>query len=69
MRVNMRGTVDRFDPASGLGEITGADGETYPFHATVIADGTRTIGVGSAVEFSVIAGHLGRWEASAVTSP
>jgi cold shock CspA family protein len=62
----MRGTVDRFDPASGLGEIVGVDGATYPFHATVIADGTRMIGVGAAVDFEVIAGHLGRWEASAV---
>jgi cold shock CspA family protein len=64
--VNVRGTVDRFDTASGLGEITGADGMTYPFHSTVIADGSRTIGVGTAVEFEVVAGHLGRWEAAAV---
>lgn len=64
--MNMRGTVDRFDTRSGLGEITGADGATYPFHATVIADGTRTIAVGTAVEFVVIAGHLGRWEATVV---
>jgi cold shock CspA family protein len=64
--VNMRGTVDRFDTERGLGEIIGSDGTTYPFHATVIADGTRTIGVGAAVEFDVIPGHLGRWEAAAV---
>ena len=63
----MRGTVDRFDPARGLGEITGADGTTYPFHSTVIADGSRTIGIGAAVEFEVVAGHLGRWEAAAIT--
>jgi cold shock CspA family protein len=62
----MHGTVARFDAASGLGEITGADGATYPFHATVITDGTRTIAVGTAVEFVVTAGHLGRWEATAV---
>jgi cold shock CspA family protein len=67
MRVRrQRGTVERFDTGSGLGEITGADGTTYPFHATEIADGTRTIEVGAAVDFVVIAGHLGRWEASAV---
>ena len=64
--MNRRGTVERFDTATGLGEITGADGATYPFHATVIADGTRTIAVGTAVDFDVIAGHLGRWEAAAV---
>ncbi len=67
MNVNMRGTVDRFDAERGLGEITGADGATYPFHSTVIADGTRTIAVGTAVEFEVIPGHLGRWEAAAVS--
>jgi cold shock CspA family protein len=61
------GTVARFDAATGLGEITGADGATYPFHSTVIADGSRNIAAGTAVEFEVIPGHLGRWEAAAVT--
>ena len=60
------GTVARFDAERGLGEITAADGATYPFHSTVIADGSRTIEVGTAVEFEVTAGHLGRWEASEV---
>lgn len=63
----MFGAVARFDAGRGLGEITGADGATYPFHATVIADGTRTIAVGTPVEFVVIPGHLGRWEAVAVS--
>ncbi len=63
-----RGTVARFDTERGLGEITGADGVTYPFHSTVIADGSRTIAVGAAVEFEVTAGHLGRWEASAIVA-
>jgi len=61
------GTVTRFDAERGLGEIEGADGSMYPFHSTVIADGTRTIAVGAAVEFEVIPGHLGRWEAAAVS--
>ena len=56
----------RFDAERGLGEITAADGATYPFHSTVIADGSRTIEIGTAVEFEVTAGHLGRWEASAI---
>lgn len=64
----MRGIVERFDAATGLGEITGADGVTYPFHSTVITDGTRDIVVGTAVEFDVIPGHLGRWEAAAVSN-
>ncbi|MDP9332957.1 MAG: cold shock domain-containing protein [Actinomycetota bacterium] len=62
------GTVARFDSERGLGEITGADGATYPFHSTVIADGSRTIAVGTAVEFEVVAGHLGRWEASEIVA-
>ena len=60
------GTVARFDAERGLGEITAADGATYAFHSTAIADGSRTIAVGTAVEFEVTAGHLGRWEASEV---
>ena len=66
--MKMHGAVERFDRATGLGEITGADGATYPFHSTVIADGTRDIAVGAAVEFEVIPGHLGRWEAAAVSN-
>ena len=63
-----RGTVARFDRERGLGEITGADGATYPFHSTVIADGSREVAVGTAVEFEVTAGHLGRWEAAAIVA-
>ena len=63
----MRGTVTRFDAGRGLGEIESDDGATYPFHSTVIVDGTRTIPVGAVVEFEVIPGHLGRWEAAAVS--
>ena len=58
----------RFDSERGLGEITGADGATYAFHSTAIADGSRAIAVGTAVEFDVTAGHLGRWEASAIVA-
>jgi cold shock CspA family protein len=65
--MNLRGTVAAFDRGRGVGEITGDDGATYPFHSTVIADGTRNIEVGTAVEFEVIPGHLGRWEAAAVS--
>jgi cold shock CspA family protein len=62
----VHGTVSAFDDHRGLGEITADDGVVYPFHCTVIADGTRTIAVGTAVEFAVVAGHLGRWEAAEV---
>ena len=62
----MRGKVSAFDSARGLGEITADDGNVFPFHCTAIADGTRTIATDAAVEFEVVAGHKGRWEAAAV---
>jgi len=57
------GKVVAFDSKRGLGEIRGEDDRAYPFHCTKIADGTREIPVGAAVEFSVAPGPLGRWEA------
>jgi cold shock CspA family protein len=64
----VRGRVTAFDQDRGIGEVTADDGEVYPFHCTAIADGSRTIAVGAGVEFDVIAGHLGRWEAGAISS-
>ena len=61
----MIGTIAAFDDAAGLGTITADDGTAYPFHCTQIADGTRTIAVGTAVTFAVT-GHLGRYEASSI---
>lgn len=58
------GTVTQFDQAAGLGAITADDGQTYPFHCTAIADGSRDIAVGKAVTFTIAAGHLGRLEAT-----
>jgi cold shock CspA family protein len=57
------GTVVSFDSRRGLGEIHDGEGGVYPFHCTKIADGTREIPVGVAVEFRVAPGPLGRWEA------
>jgi cold shock CspA family protein len=57
------GVVSEFDDDVGLGTITSGEGAAYPFHCTQIADGTRTIAVGTAVTFAVI-GRLGRYEAS-----
>lgn len=65
-RPAMDGTVVAFDERRGLGTIRGADGGEYPFHATCIADGSRSIEAGAAVRFEVVAGHLGRWEAAAI---
>lgn len=61
------GVVAAFDARTGLGEITGADGQTYPFHCTAIADGTRTIAVDTNVTFTIAAGHQGHFEATEIT--
>jgi cold shock CspA family protein len=62
-----RGTVTAFDERVGLGQVTSDDGVLHDFHCTQIADGSRTISVGTAVEFEVVPGQLGRWEAADVT--
>ena len=61
-----KGRVSTFDEHRGLGEITAGDGEVFPFHCTAIADGTRSIQVGAEVQFEVVPGRLGRWEAAVV---
>ncbi len=63
-----RGTVSAYDETRGFGEITAdSTGAVSFFHATQIADGTRTISVGAAVEFELVAGGRGRYEAIRVT--
>ena len=58
------GRVETFDDPRGYGTVVAADGRgPWFFHCTAIADGTRTIEVGTAVTFEVEAGHLGRYEA------
>jgi cold shock CspA family protein len=61
----MTGIVTGFDEHAGLGVVTVADGATYPFHCVEIADGTRTIAVGTTVEFDLLH-KLGRAEAAAI---
>ena len=61
-----RGRVRTFDERRGLGEIESDDGTTVSFHCTAIADGTRRIAPGTSVEFDVVAGLPGRWEAAVV---
>jgi CspA family cold shock protein len=58
----MLGTVTAFDDPAGLGVVTADDGRAYAFHCTQVADGTRTIEVGTAVTFELLP-RLGRWEA------
>jgi cold shock CspA family protein len=61
------GTVDDFDDAKGWGHVVTPTGERYFFHCTAIADGTRTIAEGTSVDFDVVAGHRGRFEARNLT--
>jgi cold shock CspA family protein len=58
-----RGTVTAFDDAVGLGTIAGDDGIERAFHCIEIADGSRSIEVGTVVSFEVL-GKFGRWEAA-----
>jgi len=60
------GTVRTFDERRGLGEIESDDGKTFSFHCTAIANGTRRITPGTQVEFDVVAGLPGRWEAARI---
>jgi hypothetical protein len=60
------GRVVAWDEAAGYGEVEDAAGRRVPFHCTAVADG-RTIAVGVPVRFTVVPGHLGRWEAAGVT--
>jgi hypothetical protein len=61
------GEVLEFDEASGLGAVRSDGGDRYPFHCVEIADGTRSIGDGALVAFTVFA-KLGECEAVAVTA-
>ena len=61
------GTVTEFDDPRGWGVVTTDDGTELFFHCSAIADGTRSIEVGTAVSFEVVPGSQGRWEAAALT--
>jgi len=61
------GRVVAFDEPRGLGEVEDDQGARFPFHCTAIAGGTRTIGVGRAVDFRVVTGPIGTREAAEVT--
>lgn len=61
------GTVTSFDDDVGLGEVTAADGRRLLFHCVEIADGSRTIEVGTAVRFDVMV-KFGNEEAARLRS-
>lgn len=60
------GVVSAFDAAVGLGQIAGDGEDMVGFHCVAIADGSRTIEVGTAVAYRLVAGLHGRWEAAGI---
>jgi CspA family cold shock protein len=58
-----RGVVAAFDEQSGLGVVATHEGIEHPFHCIEIADGSRTIDLGTEVSFDLLA-KFGRWEAA-----
>jgi CspA family cold shock protein len=60
-----RGVVEEFDAERGLGTIVEGDGVVYTFHCIEIADGTRSIEVGTDVGFETLP-KLGRYEAARI---
>jgi cold shock CspA family protein len=61
------GTVTAFDESVGLGTITSEGGAEHAFHCIEIADGSRTIAVGTTVSFDLLA-KFGRYEAASIRS-
>jgi cold shock CspA family protein len=62
------GVVIAFDSARGTGEVSNDAGGTLGFHCTAVADGSRTIAVGTPVHFRTVPGHAGRYEATELTA-
>jgi CspA family cold shock protein len=60
------GRVTTFDERAGVGTVVSDDGQELFFHCTAIADGTRSIAVGTPVSYEVVAGRRGRWEAVSI---
>jgi cold shock CspA family protein len=60
---NLTGTIASFDDRAGWGTLRTDDGVEMFFHCTQIADGTRTIPIGVAVEAVSAPIGLGTWEA------
>ncbi len=61
------GVVVEFDDHRGIGVIKTSDGRRFGFHCTQIVGGSRTIASETAVKFEIVAGPLGRLEATSIT--
>jgi hypothetical protein len=64
--VGARGVVVAFDERAGLGTVDVEGHGIVGFHATQLADGTRTTAVGRHVLVTVVPWHAGRAEATAI---
>ena len=62
----LAGVVAEFDEAAGWGTVAIDGRDPVPFHCTAIADGSRAVAVGTAVQCTVGPGRQGRWEATEV---
>lgn len=61
----MDGVVTEWDEHGGYGTVRDDDGGAeHFFHCTQLVDGSRTTDVGQRVTYDVVAGRLGRWEAT-----
>jgi cold shock CspA family protein len=65
---SLRGRVVDFDEHVGLGHVADESGAELLFHCVEIADGTRTIDVGTRVQFDVMV-KFGSPEASQLRPP
>lgn len=61
------GEVESFDDQRGLGRLRLDDGRLVDFHCIGIADGTRSIAVGTSVSFRWLP-KLGRYEATDIAA-
>ncbi|MFI5035203.1 MAG: cold-shock protein [Acidimicrobiales bacterium] len=59
----LTGRVTAFDERRGDGELLSDDGDALYFHCVAIADGSRTIAVGTLVTAERAVGRRGRDEA------
>lgn len=62
----VEGVVAAFDAARGLGQLELADGRRVGFHATQLADGSRSIAPGTRVVAELVAWHAGQLEAARI---
>ena len=61
------GKVGAFDEHVGWGQLRGVDGAMIGFHCVAITDGTRRIEPDTTVQYRLVPGLHGRWEAAGIT--